>query len=196
MSAQPGFSLIDQLVVDPLLNRLLYSPVEFMMIRGSVKCFKFAILNNPQVLEEEKGYHLIKLQDRLPKAAVIGGNMEIIHILEQKGFEFNQCVEDAVRSLRNDILDWILLNHAPTEIPNLLYTSIESFNIPAFCYFLLGQKQDINYNERNPAKFTPLHAAYCKSSNFFIKYCLEHGSNPDILNSIMKKPIQYKRNPL
>ena len=196
MSLAPGFTFINDIVVDPLRNRVIYSPAEFMARCGSVKCFKFALLNNPDILEKEDGFHMVKIPARIAQAAVTGGNMEIIHLLQQRGIHFDTCVEYAVRALQNDVLDWILRNHPPAELPQMLYHSIESFNIPAFLFFLLGKKQDINYNEKYPSKFTALHCAYCKSSNFLIQYCLDHGSNPELLNSFLRKPEFYKKKPL
>ena len=64
-----------------------------MSFFGSVKCFKYAILNYE--------YNLKNVQ----KYAIAGGNSEIIHILENRGVSFDNCFGVSSKFYRNDLCD-------------------------------------------------------------------------------------------
>lgn len=72
-----------------------------MALCGSIECFKHAISTN-----------LYEFSDYIAEHAVLGGNYEIIHILEQKGISFNDVIALAP-VCRPEIFDW-LLNHYET----------------------------------------------------------------------------------
>ena len=77
-----------------------FSYIHLMALSGVVKCFKHAISKN---LYDLKGIALY---------AILGGNMEIIHILEQNGISFNDVIALAP-VCRPELFDWSL-NHYET----------------------------------------------------------------------------------
>ena len=62
-----------------LRNSSKFSYPKIMAFYGAVKCFKYAIVNDEYDFSGVEEY------------AVAGGNMEIIHILEQRNFSFEKC---------------------------------------------------------------------------------------------------------
>ena len=57
----------------------------FAAYHGSVNCFKFLIVNN------------FPLSKDVTKCAIAGGNVEIIHVLEDKGYNFSNLLDIAVK---------------------------------------------------------------------------------------------------
>ena len=96
------------------------SYLQAMAYFGAVKCLKYAILNDDYSLKDVEGY------------AVAGGNMEIIHLLEQKGISFSNCLEVAIMFHRNEICDWILL-HEEWQV-SAFDESLKFYNYSAFLF--------------------------------------------------------------
>lgn len=66
---------------------------------GAINIFKFLLLNRAEIKAE------------YCKHAIIGGNLEIIKIICQKGFSFHDYFSVAIKFHRNDIADFILENY-------------------------------------------------------------------------------------
>ena len=96
------------------------SIIDYAALHGSVKCFKYAIMNDAKYYQDTQ------------KFAIEGGNVEIIHILEQKGAKFENLYMDAIGYHRNDIADW-LYNNTNVKIPEYCDSSefFGKFNYPA-----------------------------------------------------------------
>ena len=77
------------------------SYLQLMAFFGSVKCFKYDISTGEFNSE------------CIQKYAIVGGNSEIINILEKQGFSsFDFCFETAAKYFdRNIICDWLLLHY-------------------------------------------------------------------------------------
>ena len=118
------------IVIDPdssLYNqiRLIFTPLSLACFFGAIKAFKYFILNDCEIT------------DQCPFYAIHGYNTQIIHILEQKEFQFNNlCFEYAILNYRNDIADWLLL-HYSCDIPSI-YSVIPSFNVVAYNFIYLN----------------------------------------------------------
>ena len=67
------------------------SHMQLMALFGSKKCFKHAV--------SAGGYDM----DGVAKYAIAGGDIDIIHILEQNGVSFDSCFETAVKFHRDGI---------------------------------------------------------------------------------------------
>jgi ankyrin repeat protein len=110
------------------------SYIQLMALFGSKKCFKYAVSTEEYDLDDTAKY------------AVAGGDIEIIHILEQNGVSFDNCFEQAVKYHREDICEWLLLHHKCEEIR--IMSAIEYHNIDIFMYLLLSRtnvsKSDID----------------------------------------------------
>ena len=93
--------------------------IEYAAFYGAVKIFKFMIQTN------------VKIQSKTLNAAIIGGNYEIIHILEDKEILVDDsCFYDAVKSNRNEIVVYILNNFSDIFLNiNFLNDLIPSYNL-------------------------------------------------------------------
>lgn len=86
------------------------------------------LLNDPTLLQYSAFFGSIKIFDHLlsllsnidpnendfimlPHFAIAGGSFDIIHTLEEKGFEFFSGIPTSIKYFQNDILSWILDNH-------------------------------------------------------------------------------------
>lgn len=105
---------------------------------GSIQIFKFLHLNG-----------LILNQD-LCKHAIRSGNLEIIHILADQGFTFNNLLGESIKYRHHKISDWIIENYECEYVP--IYTCFNWFNMRSAC-FLIANKVDLNdkiYNKDPP----------------------------------------------
>ena len=120
------------------------SAIQLAMHYGSINCFKYLLLNG---LDLGCSAHY----------AIAGGNLEIIHILEQKSFDFDDlCLKTAIRFHRNDIADWILLNLSYYNIYDCFKEAIFSNNVPAFLYFFIKTTQNYSYFSDSNVFYTSL----------------------------------------
>ena len=88
------------------------------------------------------------------KLAVAGGNLEIIHLCEQKGFQFEDCLFISSLFHRFDIFEWLNTHFEYEEI--VLSEFIECCNEPLFySYSLTGSNVEIEGEDG----FTPINIA-------------------------------------
>ena len=89
--------------------------------------------------------HDLLIPDSIAKYAIYGGNEEIISIVEQKGYVFNNMLKKAVKSHRHNLINWIIDNYSqPEQIP-LTYPILNS-NTLAFVYFYFISKDKVSIN--------------------------------------------------
>ncbi len=103
-------------------------PLEVSALFGSIKCFKYLMMNGAEINEN------------LCKYAIAGGNMEIIHLIEQKGMKFENCLERAVEYHHFELFEW-LNTHFEYE-PVSLQKCLEYYNEPIFYYYV---KESVPY---------------------------------------------------
>ena len=98
------------------------SLIDFCCFFGSLKCFKYLLLNKCEITEKTLKY------------SIAGGNQEIINILKEKGHSFEKCLETSVKYHRYELTNWLNENYKckPVSLP----TCILYYNIDAFLYFL------------------------------------------------------------
>ncbi|OHT01520.1 hypothetical protein TRFO_31612 [Tritrichomonas foetus] len=75
------------------------SPLTYLEISaffGSIKCFKFLLMNGAE------------LTPNLPKYAIGGGNLEIIHICDQKECNFKDTLRIALKYHHHKIFKWLI----------------------------------------------------------------------------------------
>ena len=110
----------------PNKNRIKYktSLLDLSAFYGSIKCFKFFLLNDIEVKQTSSWYSLA------------GGNPEIIHILEQKGINFNHCYVIPVRFNRTYLCEWLLLHYKCEYVPQTICLS--SYNYDAFFFSIIN----------------------------------------------------------
>ena len=89
---------------------------------GSVKIFKYLLMNGMEPDVTTANY------------AVIGGNFEIIRIIQQKGVDFSTSIEQAICYHHQDIANWILTNY---QAPFVEYhLCIKFFNEEILFYYI------------------------------------------------------------
>ena len=76
---------------------------------GAVHCFKYMLINGHQITKN------------VVSACVMGGNIEIIEILQQRSITFNNTLSDAIISHNNEIARWISENYENQPILPVFY---------------------------------------------------------------------------
>ena len=146
-----------------------FTIIDFAAFYGSIKCFKYFLLNNAKIFP------------RICKYAIAGGNFEIIQLLEQNNQNFSDCFDISVSYHRYEISDWILL-HYPNQNENF-GDALSSFNIQALTFYLFNCNDEIikskvfGYSIKNS-----LFANNYALPNFLIK----NGSNVNYKYSISR----------
>ena len=149
---------------------------------GAVKCFKYAILSGYFELNNVEDY------------AVAVVNIEIIHMLEQKGLSFDKCLEVSIKFHRHDVSDWLVLHYKCKD--SSLYNSFKCYNHRAFFFKILNESgkdflhyvavkgyidilkylvEEYHYNVETKDVFgyTPLHLASSIGNFEIVKYLVE-----------------------
>ena len=128
-SSEPSFNAKESFKIDsksPLFYVRFADKVSYLQAMayfGAVKCFKYAIINESFSLEGIENY------------AVAGGNMEIIHLLEQKGLSFAKFLFTCMNFHRYEVGDWILLHYECKQAFRALY----GYNFRAFFFQVLNK---------------------------------------------------------
>ena len=68
----------------------------FTAFYGSIKCFKYLLLNGCDIT------------DNLGNYAIAGANCDIIHYLEETQFKLDDCFLTCIRYHRNQYIDWLM----------------------------------------------------------------------------------------
>lgn len=108
-----------------LLTTKAPSLLEYSAFFGSLKIFKFLILNGAE------------MEPSLWLYAIHGRNMEIIHIIEENEIEpddsfYDECLREAILCHHNEIADYIINKYKIENLSNCLAASIECCN---YLYF-------------------------------------------------------------
>ena len=90
------------------------SLIDFCCFFGSLKCFKYLLLNKCEVTKETLKY------------SIAGGNQEIINILKEKGHSFEECLETSVEYHRYELTNWLNENYKCKPFPLLNITDMNS----------------------------------------------------------------------
>jgi len=177
-SSVPTFDFNMMIDVDydsPLWNvcsEVRVSLLQFSAFYGSIKCFKFTLLNE------------CVLHEKVCRYSISGGNFEIIHILEHGGMKFTGCFRTAVQYNRNECCDWLLQYFICDDVrldECLIYYNVEAF------FFFLTNGADIN--EKNESGCTPLHSISFQGHLPTVEYLCEHGSNVNEKNQAGLTPL-------
>jgi ankyrin repeat protein len=136
LTSDPSFDPKEKIKTKKYLNWRYEDPIttvcddkevsyaQIMALFSSKKCFRYAV--------SAGGYDM----DGIAKYAVAGGDIEIIHILEQSGVSFDNCFETAVKFHREDVCDWLLTHYKCEEI--CASSAIEYHNINVFMFLILN----------------------------------------------------------
>ena len=164
------FLILQKDYIDGFISRVYYcslfdspsfiSLIDFCCFFGSLKCFKYLLLNKCEITEKTLKY------------SIPGGNQEIITILKEKGYSFEECLETSVKYHRYELTNWLNENYKcePVSLPKC----IRYYNIDAFFYFL---EHGHYINEIDENGRTCLHATLILGSLPIIQYLVEKGAN-------------------
>ena len=156
---------------------------------GSLKCFKYFILNDCTIDPETSHY------------AIASGNYEIVHILEQKNANFDEAFIFSIHFHQYSLSDWLIIHYNFSHVS--LSNCIEFLNIEGFLFFLLNgddpdafadqqypvhgvcqfgslamlkfliENYHVNLNCRVKNDVTPLHTAASNDSLSIVEYLIE-----------------------
>ena len=97
-----NIDLLREKVADPGFSWKNFTTGHFIIADAcencAIKCFKFLLMNNVD----------IKSDNKIPHKAAFGGDNEIIHILEQNGVSFDNCILDAVKGYNLQLADYLI----------------------------------------------------------------------------------------
>lgn len=124
MNAHPDFDINQNLTEFPPLSPFYYlsngPPLIFAAAAlNSVRCFKYLMLMNASVCDSPQ------TDQGIAAYAAIGGNLEIIRIIEQIGANFNGTIHMAVTFHHEDLFFWL----HESKFPNLLIPSPQNKSI-------------------------------------------------------------------
>jgi hypothetical protein len=136
LSMNPEFNFLAKIYLsdcDLAFGKKLKRPslIAISAFYGSVRCFKFLLLN---------GY---QMRPSICKNSIRGGNTEIISLCEQEHGDFSKCLPISVQFLRNEIADSLL-----TVNPVFRFSfndCIPSMNVQGLCFLLENGFDDPNY---------------------------------------------------
>ena len=97
--------------------------IDLAAFHGSQKIFSYLILN---------GY---KIDSSTPSYAIQGGNMTIIHLIENRHISFDDMLMEAIFFHRNDVIDYLLSKYKCEPIN--LSSCIKCFHYDFFLFLLL-----------------------------------------------------------
>ena len=152
------------------------SLIDFCCLFGSLKCFKYLLLNKCKITT--KGFH------NTLKYSIAGGNQEIINILKENGHSFEEYLETSVYYHRYELTHWLNENYKcePVSLP----TCIEYFNIDAFLYFL---EHGHSLEETDCIERTCLHHASFIGSLPIVQFLVEKGANIEAKDNGKRTPL-------
>ena len=148
---------------------------KFVCFSGSTNILKYLIINN------------VKITDKCVSYAIDSGSEEMIGLLVQMGYSFNNLIYDAIMYHHNRIAKWLWENYEDQnfELPYCVYR----MNTEMLLYFLNEQNRDIN--ERDVLKATCLHYSSQQDDLWLTIYLLLKGINPYIRNKYYKTALDY-----
>ena len=147
--------------------------LDFCCLYGSVNCFKFLKLNG------------FEYGECITQCSISGGNIEIIHEIEQSGISFDYCFKYSIKYHQKTINEWLLSNYK-CEIFSLA-KCIKYYDYEAFLYLLL------NHVDVNEGKTTPLYSLFQQKELDFgiINFLLELGADVNKGRRIGNKEIYH-----
>ena len=163
-SSSFNFSIDEKVVLSQFSTNKNYKSHEVSMMSfaayyGSIDCFKFILLNKAKITED------------VPLWAVRGGNLEIIRLCAQNGYNLGNCILDAIAYYRNDVADWIMNSYKTETIT--MDTAMGYFNIRAALFFDKFKCDDYEFSN------VPLQIACSQGAISLVKYLIERETDFD-----------------
>ena len=151
------------------------SLLDIACYNGSINCFKYLIMNNCETWDGNCNY------------AVAGGNVEIIKIIEQRGFTFELCIYTSIAFHRDTLTDWLILNYPHDQLEDLPTIELMSyFNLKAYLFFYLINK------DKEKAALTIIKSSISYGLLPLLKYILDKDENHFLINKIQPRDFEVK----
>lgn len=130
--------------------------IEYACFFGAIQIFKYMVLNGvlqtfdasiKKQAEEEEEFNDENL-NRLGGFAIIGGNYEIIHILEEHGLKYNEkSLLNSIQFQRNEISSYLTDTYGIQPTIDSIITSVKANNLS---YFIDNFANVMNLNNNEP----------------------------------------------
>lgn len=115
--------------------------------------------------------------------AIRGGNPEIIYLMEQSGYKFNNCLMYAIEYHKNDVAQWLTENYVCESIS--LHSVIPFCNTVAFSYFFFTIT-DANKVENGNS---PLIVAVKEGILPYVEFLVKQGGDPTSIEKYKGSPL-------
>ena len=136
------------------------TPLSLAAYSSSLNVFKFLLVNGAQILAQTCA------------CAVRGGNEEIVEILFQQDFQFDNLLNDAIFYHQNNIAKWIIDNYS-IQITNVFF-ALNACNTLAIWYCIeSGVSPNVEDTEHNAL----INKAIENDQYEIVKYLIQKGAN-------------------
>ena len=158
------FNVKENPLISPTILELYPDPsnFEYSILFGAVKCFKYIMLNGGVIDPNRCTYY-----------ASASGNSEIIHILVDKNYSYNEdCLKASISFHRNEVFQWIIRNYiSDLQILNdIMDLCFMCFN-EEILYFALNNGASPNY--KNSVNLYPIEYATITLNMPLVKFLYE-----------------------
>ena len=157
------------------------SILNFAAFVGSIKCFKYALMNS-------------KGKDELsPICAIAGGNNEIVQLLNQQGVDFGYSLKASIAYHRKDLFEWLNVHYEIKEA--LVVESIDYYCEDLFFYYVEKAKAigadaiSTLINTENVFGVYPLSIASLNGCKQIVDLLLANGADVDIVDDVSYTPL-------
>jgi hypothetical protein len=174
--------------------------IEYTAFFGAARCFKYLMHHGVDVRYGVNKSLCDTRRQPLDQLAIAGGNHEIITILSQLGWQFQQCLPIAVQHFRHDYFTWIRRCKPPepgkSPFPTVFHWAVVSGNLRMMIFCMDQKTLDVNWKDTVGA--APLHAAILYARFEAVRLLLLHphinpnqaAVNPLALGQPLETPLQ------
>jgi ankyrin repeat protein len=150
--------------------------LDFAAICGAVKIFKYLIIN------------VCEITRKTVLCSIRGGNEDIIQLLEQKDFSFDETFSEAIKYHNNSIAFWLYDNYIYNDVR--LTDCVRSRNTEMFLFlYKKGRKID----EFDLHKRTPLSHAAHDGLLTLAKFLVDNGANINSRDRYGQTPLLHAK---
>ena len=158
------------------------SSIAFAAYCSAVNVFKYLMING------------MEINDTVVMASVIGGNEDIIELIQNKGISFKGYAQTAIKYHRNNIAKWIIENYNDQSFD--IQETIAYTNTLGFFYVNYHLKQSfpqyaadlLNAGQRRRNE-NPLFLSVEQNRIDFVEELLNAGANPNFADTYQNTPL-------
>ena len=187
LSQHPEFDIHSSITIPYSyeLSHLIYpesiSLLDICCFFGSINCFRYFFLNSNKINAKTKEF------------CIIGGNYEIIQIINQLNYDFDNCLKISIIYHQYSLSDWLLSNYE-TE-PILANDCVSNYNMKYLLFINYNTFGDYNIlqNVINTSETkTNLIHKFCEIGYFpILEYFITNGCNKECQDEDGRTPLHY-----